>query len=349
MIYQTIPITQNEISAQEKLKLRKPLVHEKCLKFDEKLSRNESIAIIQLQYNYVCNFKCQHCSIQYFKKQPNKTKRKLTIEDIKNLGEQADALGLAHIDITGGEPLLFKDLDNLIDALDASKFYLQCDTNGWLMNDERAQHLADKGIDKIQLSLDSLNAEEHDSFRRTPGAHKRAIAAIDSIKKAGLKLQLATVVTHQRLHSEEFKQFLDFAKSKEIAVSVCWPKPVGEWEGHYEGLPTDEDILYLDSLRSQYHLYEHMTPSYGRKLGCIAVKRMISITQYGDVMPCPWIYMSLGNILTEPLKDILERGMKYFGHYNSRCLTSNDKNFIDNYITQTYNQTELKSIEEILP
>lgn len=340
-------LTPREINKRNKLKKEKPQVYEKVMKFDEKLRNGESIAIIQLQYNYVCNFNCQHCSVSDFKHRKNV--KILTIADVWELSRQADEMGLAHIDVTGGEPILFPDLDQLIEAINPAKFYIQVDTNGWLMTDERAKHLKSIGVDKIQLSLDSLSAEEHDVFRRRPGSHERALRAIDSIKKAGLNMQIATVVTHQRLRSEEFIKFLEFAKSKEVAVSVCWPKPVGEWAGNFDLLITADDIAYLDGLRSKYHVYEHLTPAYGLDIGCIAVKRMIAITQFGDVLPCPWMYFSLGNIFNEPLKDIVQRGMKYFGKYESKCLVSSNKEFVNKYIVKTYGKQLPVLIEEIMP
>ena len=73
-------------------------------------------------------------------------------------------------------------------------------------------------------------------------------------------------------------------------------------------------------------------------LGCIAVKRMISLTQYGDVMPCPYMQTSIGNFFEEPLKDIIERGMniKWFGKHIDTCLIAESRYFIDNYLVPTY-------------
>jgi len=340
-------LTEKELANRNKLKEKKPIVYDKVIKFSDKLKNGESIAIIQLQYDYRCNFKCQHCSISDFRKNKNTT-RMLTVTDIKDLSKQAHELGLAHIDITGGEPLLFKDLDALVEAIDPSKFYLQMDTNGWLMTPEKATHLKNIGIDKIQLSIDSLDATEHDNFRRKNGSHLKAINAIDIIKNAGLNMHIATVVTKQRLRSAEFIDFLKFAKSKEVAVSVCWPKPVGEWTGNTDVLVDANDISYLDSLRSQYHLYEHLTPGYGLDIGCLAVKRMISITQFGDVLPCPWMYFSLGNIFNDSLKNILEKGMQYFCKRECTCLVSSNIDFVSKYIAKTYGRDLPVPIEEII-
>ena len=341
-------LTPVESEKRNRLKINKPLVYDKVVKYNEKYKNGESIAIIQFQYDYACNFRCQHCSISDFRHN-KKEARSFTISDARELARQADELGLGHIDITGGEPLVFPDLDQLIEAIDPSKFYIQVDTNGWLMTDEKAKHLKSIGVDKIQLSLDNFDANEHDNFRRKQGAHERALKSIDSIQKAGLSMQIATVVTHQRARSEEFIQFLEFAKHRGVAVSVVWPKPVGEWAGNFDVLVTPEDIAYVAGLRERYDVYDHLTPAYGLDIGCIAVKRMISITKFGDVMPCIWMYFSLGNFFKEPLKDILQRGMKYFGKHETKCLISEDKDFINKYVTKTYGRDDIPvPIEEIM-
>ena len=133
-----------EQANRNKLKTEKPYVYEKMIKLGDKIRNGESIAIIQFQYNYKCNLKCEHCSVKRF--QGKKNKRSFTIEDVKKLSQQADELGLARFVITGGEPLVFKDFDELVAAIDSQKFYINCDTNGWLLDDEKAKHLKSIGI-----------------------------------------------------------------------------------------------------------------------------------------------------------------------------------------------------------
>lgn len=321
----------SELNKRNVLKNEKPLVYEKIMKYEEKIKRGESIAILQFQYDYTCNFKCEHCSILKF--QGKKNKRCFTIPDVRELSRQADEMGLAHLVITGGEPLLFPDFDQLVEAIDPKKFYITSDTNGWLLDDKRAKHLKSIGLDKIQLSLDSLNAEEHDSFRHAKGSHERALRAIASSKNAGLNLIIATVVTKQRIRSQEFIDFLEFAKKEDVPVFVTFAKPVGAWEGNLDILVSEEDHAYERELEKSYNVFTHMTPSYGMNIGCIAVKRMVSITKYGDIMPCPYIHTSLGNFFDEPLKDIIQRGMKIkpFADYADTCLIAIDRQFIETY------------------
>ena len=301
------------------------------MKYAEKVEKGESIAILQFQYDYTCNFRCEHCCITKLRRK--KGERCFTIDDVKELSRQADEMGLAHIVITGGEPLVFPDFDDIVKAIDPQKFYITSDTNGWFLDAERAKHLKSIGVDKIQLSLDSLSASKHDEFRRKKGSHERAVRAIDAVLNAGLNIILATVVTKQRVRSQEFIDYLEFAKGKGIAVFVTYAKPVGDWEGNFDVLVTRDDMDYVREFEKKYNVFTHLTPSYGLDLGCISVKRMVSITKYGDVMPCPYIHTSLGNFFKEPLKDIIARGMKikYFGKYVDTCLIAEDRKFISDY------------------
>ena len=321
-----------EATNRNKLKMEKPYVYEKILKLDEKYKRGESIDIIQFQYNYTCNFRCQHCSVKRFQGENNK--RKFTIEDVKELSRQADELGLARFTITGGEPLVFKDFDRLVAALDPQKFYINCDSNGWFLDEKMALHLKSVGVDRVQLSLDSLNEKEHDDFRNCPGSYQRALKAVDAAKKAGLGIFIQTVVTKQRLRSEEFVNFLKYFNDKDIGVFVSYAKPVGAWEGHYESLVDKNDMKFMEELEKKHKVFTHLTPAYGLNMGCIAVKGMFSITQYGDVLPCPYIHTSIGNFFKEPLKDIIKRGLdiKYFGEHVDTCLIAEDRSFIDKYV-----------------
>ncbi|MFH1472027.1 MAG: radical SAM protein [Nanoarchaeota archaeon] len=324
----------SELNNRNKLKEAKPYVYEKITKFNEKIKRGESIAIIQFQYNYTCNFRCQHCSVKGF--QGKNDKRQFTIADVKELFRQADELGLARVTITGGEPLVFKDFDELVKAIDPQKFYINCDTNGWLLDEIRAKHLKSIGVDRIQLSLDSFDADEHDAFRNTKGAHAKAMKAIDIAQEADLGIFVQTVVTKQRLHSEEFIQFLEFFNKKGIGVFVTYAKPVGAWEGNFDALVTKDDMKYMRELEKKYNVFTHLTPAYGLNMGCIAIKGMFSVTQYGDVLPCPYIHVSIGNVFDEPLKDILQRGMniKFFGERVETCLIAEDRDFINKYIVK---------------
>ena len=121
-----------------------------------------------------------------------------------------------------------------------------------------------------------------------------------------------------------------------VPVFITYAKPVGDWEGNFDAMVNRDDMDYVRELEKQCDVFTHLTPSYSMDIGCIAVKRMVSITKYGDVMPCPYMHVSLGNFFKEPLKDIIERGLniKYFGQYYDSCYMAEDREFIDKYIVK---------------
>lgn len=325
-------LNETERKKREALKHTKSCVYEKVINYAERIKRGESIAIIQFQYDYRCNFRCQHCCTSKM----DKDKRHFTIEDVRELSRQADELGLAHFTITGGEPLLFPDLDELVAAIDPNKFFIAVDSNCWLLDENKAKHLKSIGVEKVHLSLDSISAAEHDAFRRKPGSHARVLKAIDASLGAGLSVLLNTVVTKQRAYSQEFIDFLEFTTKLGVGVVMMLAKPTGSWEGKKDVLLNADDLAHVRTLEKKYNAFTHLVPAYGLDLGCIAVKRMVSITRYGEVMPCPWIHISIGNVFNEPLKDILERGMniKFFGKRMETCLGSVEGEFMRDYMSK---------------
>ncbi|MDL2207711.1 radical SAM protein [Desulfovibrio sp. OttesenSCG-928-M16] len=335
-----MPLTDKEHRSRNYLKEQKPYVYEKVLRFAEKIRRGESIAIIQMQYNYQCNLTCEHCCVKRLQgKNPN---RKMTTGDVASLAKQADAMGLARFVITGGEPLTFLDLDEIVAAINPQKFYINVDTNGWLLDEDKARHLKSIGVDRIQLSLDSMDAKAHDAFRGRKGSHERALKAVDACLATGLDLYIQTVVTKDRLRSDEFIDFVRFFNEKNIGVFVSFAKPVGAWEGQYDQCIDSDDLVFFQKLEKEHRVYSHLTPGYGIDMGCIAVKGMFSVTQYGDVLPCPYMHISLGNIFEEPLSHIVQRGLgyKYFGEKIDICTIAQDRRFFKNYLeTKIYGQS----------
>lgn len=324
-------LTEKEQAGRNYLKEKKPYVYEKVSKFEEKYKKGESIAIIQLQYDYRCNVQCEHCSIKRF--QGVNGNRRLTPADVANIAKQADEMGLARFVISGGEPTVFPDLEELVQAIDPEKFYINCDTNGWLLA-EKAEFLKKIGIDRMQLSIDSLDAEEHDAFRKKPGLYAKIMEGIKECRRIGLDLYIQTVVTKERLHSDEFIRFLEYYNGLGYTVFVSYAKPVGAWEGHFDNLIDRNDMAYMRELEKKYKVCTHLTPGYGLDMGCIGVKGFISVTQYGDVLPCPYIHTSIGNVFDTPLKDIIQTGMeiKHFGEHRDTCLIAEDLDFIKKYV-----------------
>src|SRR3989304_6551585 len=114
-------MTEREKEGRIRLQEKKPRVYAKIMKQAQMIKEKKSVAFIQLEYDYRCNFKCEHCSIEAFKK-PGRGHRKLTVADVKNIADQADAMDLTSMCISGGEPTIFPELKDLVEAFIPGRF-----------------------------------------------------------------------------------------------------------------------------------------------------------------------------------------------------------------------------------
>jgi len=337
-------LTPGELAKREGLRARKPYVANKLANISAMEERGEISPIIRLEKSYLCNFQCTHCSAEYYMDRHldkvlhvTDDRKKIDLEKIKDISREADELGLARFVITGGEPLVMRDLDEVVAAIDPEKHYVIVDTNGWFLDAEKARHLKSIGVEKIQLSLDSLVEDEHDNFRNKPGSYKKVMKAIDATIDAGLNLLLSTVLIKGQPKTQAFLDLCKFSTDKGVGLYVSYAKPTGSCTDHPEFVIDKEDADILRSLEKEYMVFTHMTPSYGSFKGCITVKGIITVTSTGEITPCPYIDFSIGNLYENSLKEILDRGMgnPWLGPHRPDCLIGEDPKFIKIHTEKT--------------
>ena len=329
-----------ENSKRTGLASRKPYIAKKLAENKVRQDAGYPTPVIRVADNMLCNFQCTHCCAEHYmdrhllKLTGNKEQRRqLGLDDLRELSKQADEFGLARFVITGGEPLVRRNpsFDEVVEALDPEKHYIITDTNGWFMDGQKAKHLKSIGVEKVQLSLDSSIESEHDAFRNKPGSYKRVMKAVDACLDADLNLILSTCLVRGRVRSKEFLELCKFSQSRGIGLYVTYAKPVGNAKEHLEWVIKKDDADYLRELEKQFDVFTHMTPSYGMHQGCITVKGIITVTSTGEIVPCPYMDMSIGNYLENPLSEILMRGMrnKWLGPHRPDCLIGEDFEFIN--------------------
>jgi len=312
-------VEQKRQSLQEK----KPLAYAKIITHPDKIKRQECVALLQLQYNYKCNFACKHCAVERFKNQDRPT---LTVPDVKRIADQADAMGLASICISGGEPLMFPDLKQVIEAIGADRFVISMDTNGWLLSEDKIKWLVEMGVDRIHLSIDGLETN-HGLFRGADGSWKKCIAALALCKEHGLGVIINIVVTKSLIKSGELVKQLEFVKQFGHHSSLIFAKATGAFEDSKDEVLDSSDVEYVQSLHATYDSSTHLSPNCGYEFGCMCFKRHLAITAHGDVLPCPWIPIKMGNIHEEDLKTIINRGLanKWFSYNHKYSCQSGNK------------------------
>ena len=333
----TILSETEEKKRNDQSKIR-PRVHEKIQNFFRDMSSGIISPILRLKINRsLCNFHCEHCCEEPYMSRDLKKKTgaidprpQMTISDYAELSRQADEYGIFRFVLTGGEALLDKNLEDLIVALDPMKHLIILDTNGWTFDEDKAKWFAGLGGYKVQISLDSYIEEEHDSFRKKPGSYKRVMRAIKASKEAGLELLISTCIVKDRVFSQEFEDFCEYCHAENIPLYVTLVKPVGTARGQDEWVCEKEDLDHLKNLEDKYNIFTHMSPSYGQPGKCITVKGINTVNHDGEIIPCPYMDLSIGNVTKMPLAEIMDRGMrdKWLGPYRDECIIGENFDFI---------------------
>jgi MoaA/NifB/PqqE/SkfB family radical SAM enzyme len=154
---------------------------------------------------------------------------------------------------------------------------------------------------------------------------------------------LGTVVTHQTLKSDGITGLIDLAQKLKVMLYFIMPVPAGRWANNHEMLLTPEDLEYIDGMtRSSPYLRTDFQANLG-PYGCGAVKEILYLTPYGDVLACPFMHISLGNVFEEPISTIRNRALKnpYFATYHQKCLVSTDPEFMEKYLSKTFDAKQL--------
>lgn len=240
-----------------------------------------------------CAFHCEHC-VEW--DNLNKTD-KLSSQDISLIIGKLHEAGTAQVLFSGGEPLSrYQDLLEVIGKAPKDMEYWIF-TNGWKLDDVKANELREKGLTGVLVSLDHYTAEGHDKFRGMPGAFDKAIEAIAAAKKASLLTGITLVATNEFITEQNLLQYLEMARRLEVDF-VQFLEP--EAEGRYRDMPVQlqrekqallEDIHLLVNTENAYDNYPLITyyPYMKRTAGCAGRgQHFLYIDADGDVHPCPF-------------------------------------------------------------
>lgn len=132
------------------------------------------------QVNYRCNFRCAFC---HYWLDPMGDQPELGVDGFREGARKLAELGAVLVSLAGGEPLMRPDIVDITAAV-AEAHMPFITTNGWLSTPELAQELCDAGLWGVSVSIDYADPERHDRRRGMPGAHARALRAIEHFAAA---------------------------------------------------------------------------------------------------------------------------------------------------------------------
>ncbi len=193
-----------------------------------------------------CDLRCTYCMSEHMQFLPKK--ELLSIEELDQVAQAFIQRGVSKIRITGGEPLVRKGMPELFQRLGRylgqGLNELTLTTNGTQLA-QHAQMLADNGVRRINVSLDSLDPVVFERVTRR-GKLDQVLAGIDAALDAGLKIKINTVaLKHENLR--ELPDLISWVHQKGMDVTLIEVMPLGETgedrKDQYVPLPMVRDLL----------------------------------------------------------------------------------------------------------
>lgn len=322
------------LAKNAKLTLRKPrLVARILFNYWNMFALNKRLPrSIELAVTYECQCSCDHCSAEQLKTQSD---TRLTPDEmIASVNEYINA-GAVHLHLTGGDPLLWKPLFSFLKAVKTHRVYVSLVTNGLLLNSSMVTKLRKSGVDMVQVSLDSVSPEQHDSFRGVKGCYDRAVKGIKLAKKMGQDVGVNLVLTREKVATGEIWEQVKQVEELGAQVFLIIPAPCGMWKDNFDVmLQTQEELKTLKKLEKHPGVYRDLHFAY-RKYRCPAGTERVHVTVDGEVYACPFLQHSFGNIRQENILNIWDKmcNVPYFQEDHDFCPAGEDQPFMRNIAT----------------
>ncbi len=288
------------------------------LAYSPEASKAERFVPLVMSWNVTreCNMKCSHCYINATEK---KLANELTTEEGKNLMDQIRKVSSPLLILSGGEPLLRQDIYELIEYGSSIGLKMGLGSNGSLIDDAVAAKLKGAGITTVSISLDSHIPAQHDEFRGVVGAWEKAVNACKALRKNNILVQVNTTLTH-----ENYDQIDDIMSlAEEIGVEnfhLFFLVPTGRGIKLTDISPQKyEDMItntFAKVSKHKLNVRPSCAPQFMRIAkgmgldmrqwvrGCMAGLYYCRIYPNGDVTPCPYLPVKLGNIREKSFKEI---------------------------------------------
>ena len=271
--------------------------------------------IISWNVTGACNLRCPHCYLDAGRRWPDELSTQEALALIDGMAEAGTELLI----LTGGEPLLRKDLPLLASHAAGKGITPVLGTTGTLIDRQKARVLKESGVVAAGISIDSTDPAKHDAFRGIPGSWQRAVDGIEACRAAGLDVLVHT--TALKMNQEEVPNLVGFADERgarafHLFFLVCTGR--GEQLTDLSPHEYEQMLNFVLDAQERYPgmmVRARCAPYIGRlalerglppigSAGCLAGTSYCRITPRGDVTPCPYLPQMAGNVRQEGFRDI---------------------------------------------
>ncbi len=268
-----------------------------------------------------CPFHCAHCSYG------GRSRAALPTERLLKLIAEIKALGTCTLGLTGGEPLLRADLEELIAAAGPELATIVF-TTGHGLDRRRAETLRQAGTTCVTVGIESADPTAHDTVRGVSGSFAEARAAVAACREVGLYTAISTVGFREKIASGELERL--YLLGTEWGVGefrLLAPVATGGLAGCGAAMLTDAELRALADFHVQHNRHRHgpAVNSFAylesdALFGCGAGYHHLFIDADGEVCPCDLSPMSFGNVAAEPLAAVWQRMAEFFPRPRCGCL-----------------------------
>jgi len=263
-----------------------------------------------------CNLKCPHC---YINATTQELKNELTTEESKTLINQICEVSRPLLILSGGEPLLRPDVYELVRYGASKGLKMGLGSNGSLIDATAAKRLKNAGIETVSISLDSHIPEQHDEFRGVRGSWEKAVGAIKALQENGVLVQVNTTLTQQNydqiddimslaenLGVENFHLFFLVPTGRGVKMADISPAKYENMIKTTFAKVAKHKLNVRPSCAPQFmRIAKDMGLDMSRWIrGCLAGLYYCRVYPNGDITPCPYLPIKLGNIREESFKEI---------------------------------------------
>ncbi len=293
------------------------------------ISTDNDLYLLAINLTRRCNLRCAHCYLDAGTLQHG-TADELTTKEVGHLlNEVASRSTETMVVLTGGEPLVRRDLEALLEHGSSLGLFMVIGTNGMLLTDKRVQSLRAAGAMGCGISLDSLDPKQHDDFRGCPGAWRKTLNGLEACRRHGLSFQIHFSVTENNAH--EVPDMIEFARASGAKVLNCFFLVcTGRGESMTDISPAayervlnqilaaqenSEDLIIRARCAPHFQRIAHqrnpdslLTRVQGYDgASCIAGTHYCRVTPEGGVTACPYIADEVDNIRNRPFLDIWDQ------------------------------------------
>ena len=245
-----------------------------------------------------CPGRCAHC---YLLKEPE---NELDTGEVIGILDQFRDAGVFNLTLTGGDPLLRPDIEEILAAARDRQFFTSVLTSGIPLDEAAADMLAARKVGNVEMTLLGDNAETHDAIMGRPGSFDRILDACRLVRERGLSLVLKTTIMQGNYR--ELGGMASIAKDlgAHFSGSVTLAPRVDGDPAPLAMALTRDQLATLDPALLFGGLIPGEDHSQGGLLTCRAGNTVAAVSSTGDVFPCILFRRKIGNLRERTLKEI---------------------------------------------